>query len=343
MEMAGWQGESQPIVTWEFKPDGKTGPEFQAEMAGFVWTNQENSKKRKRYNIIRDSGPCAVCGGQSSGNHYTVRSCEGCKGFFKRTIQRGLSQVYTCRGSEDCPVIVPHQKRCQRCRYLACTRAGMDPGRVMEERDEVKGVDDPREQKEEEKSEENMEPQECRHCHDVLLGTVALKAHIQKHHRKKTGKPKAGTRSRGTSENLINAQICGFCKIFLPDSAALKAHMEKEHRRTAEERRTPCILCGAPVAPSSLARHLAADHSISHNSSYVLAGGLMDRQERDAFAAVVEAEHKHKEGDMEEGEEEVLCPLCGLGFRDIRELEGHTRACQGPLGRPQGAENVLGL
>lgn len=31
---------------------------------------------------------CTVCGDKASGHHYVAVSCEGCKGFFKRTMQK---------------------------------------------------------------------------------------------------------------------------------------------------------------------------------------------------------------------------------------------------------------
>uniref|UniRef100_A0A8C2TIV8 Nuclear receptor subfamily 2 group F member 6 n=1 Tax=Coturnix japonica TaxID=93934 RepID=A0A8C2TIV8_COTJA len=66
---------------------------------------------------------CVVCGDKSSGKHYGVYSCEGCKGFFKRTIRRNLS--YTCRSNRDCVIDKRQRNRCQYCRYQKCLAMGM--------------------------------------------------------------------------------------------------------------------------------------------------------------------------------------------------------------------------
>uniref|UniRef100_A0A8C2FS78 Retinoic acid receptor RXR n=1 Tax=Cyprinus carpio TaxID=7962 RepID=A0A8C2FS78_CYPCA len=66
---------------------------------------------------------CAICGDRSSGKHYGVYSCEGCKGFFKRTVRKDLS--YTCRDSKDCLVDKRQRNRCQYCRYQKCLAMGM--------------------------------------------------------------------------------------------------------------------------------------------------------------------------------------------------------------------------
>uniref|UniRef100_UPI00398E69E7 retinoic acid receptor RXR-beta-A isoform X4 n=1 Tax=Pristiophorus japonicus TaxID=55135 RepID=UPI00398E69E7 len=66
---------------------------------------------------------CAICGDRSSGKHYGVYSCEGCKGFFKRTVRKDLT--YTCRDSKDCIVDKRQRNRCQYCRYQKCLATGM--------------------------------------------------------------------------------------------------------------------------------------------------------------------------------------------------------------------------
>lgn len=58
-----------------------------------------------------------------SGRHYGAVSCEGCKGFFKRSIRKNL--VYTCRSSGDCAINKVHRNRCQYCRLQRCIALGM--------------------------------------------------------------------------------------------------------------------------------------------------------------------------------------------------------------------------
>ncbi|XP_032094577.1 retinoic acid receptor RXR-beta isoform X1 [Thamnophis elegans] len=82
---------------------------------------------------------CAICGDRSSGKHYGVYSCEGCKGFFKRTIRKDLT--YTCRDNKDCIVDKRQRNRCQYCRYQKCLATGMKREAVQEERQRGKEKD----------------------------------------------------------------------------------------------------------------------------------------------------------------------------------------------------------
>ncbi|XP_001631058.2 orphan steroid hormone receptor 2 isoform X2 [Nematostella vectensis] len=77
-------------------------------------------------------GNCKVCGDNGTGKHYGVVACEGCKGFFKRTVRKNL--IYTCRGSNDCFIDKVHRNRCQKCRFVKCLTAGMKKEAVQCER-----------------------------------------------------------------------------------------------------------------------------------------------------------------------------------------------------------------
>ena len=66
---------------------------------------------------------CVVCGDRASGRHYGVVSCEGCKGFFKRSMRK--DQGYRCRMNKDCDVNKNYRNRCQYCRLQKCLAMGM--------------------------------------------------------------------------------------------------------------------------------------------------------------------------------------------------------------------------
>ncbi|XP_069592347.1 nuclear receptor subfamily 2 group C member 2 isoform X1 [Ranitomeya imitator] len=75
---------------------------------------------------------CVVCGDKASGRHYGAVSCEGCKGFFKRSVRKNLT--YSCRSSQDCVINKHHRNRCQFCRLKKCLEMGMKMESVQSER-----------------------------------------------------------------------------------------------------------------------------------------------------------------------------------------------------------------
>ncbi|XP_031438350.1 nuclear receptor subfamily 2 group C member 1 [Clupea harengus] len=103
-------------------------PELAGQQIQFVTDNSEqNAKPVVEY--------CVVCGDKATGRHYGAVSCEGCKGFFKRSIRKNL--VYSCRGSGDCVINKHHRNRCQYCRLQRCISYGMKQDSVQCERKPV--------------------------------------------------------------------------------------------------------------------------------------------------------------------------------------------------------------
>lgn len=66
---------------------------------------------------------CRICGDRASGYHYNALSCEGCKGFFRRSITRGAN--YTCKYGGHCEMDMWMRRKCQACRLKRCREVGM--------------------------------------------------------------------------------------------------------------------------------------------------------------------------------------------------------------------------
>ncbi|XP_074422794.1 nuclear receptor subfamily 1 group I member 3 isoform X2 [Larus michahellis] len=72
---------------------------------------------------------CAVCGDRATGYHFHVMTCEGCKGFFRRSINKGVR--FTCPFSRSCPVTKAKRRQCQACRLQKCLDVGMRKDMIM--------------------------------------------------------------------------------------------------------------------------------------------------------------------------------------------------------------------
>ncbi|KAF6215349.1 hypothetical protein GE061_010101 [Apolygus lucorum] len=78
---------------------------------------------------------CAICGDDATGKHYGSISCDGCKGFFRRSVRR--HSLYHCRKSRNCPVTKDKRNQCRYCRLRKCFKCGMKKEAVQNERDKI--------------------------------------------------------------------------------------------------------------------------------------------------------------------------------------------------------------
>ncbi|KAL1110365.1 hypothetical protein AAG570_007896 [Ranatra chinensis] len=78
---------------------------------------------------------CAICGDRATGKHYGASSCDGCKGFFRRSVRK--NHLYTCRFNRNCVVDKDKRNQCRYCRLRKCFKAGMKKEAVQNERDRI--------------------------------------------------------------------------------------------------------------------------------------------------------------------------------------------------------------
>ncbi|XP_057377993.1 ecdysone receptor-like [Daphnia carinata] len=77
----------------------------------------------KMKNLQLNEELCLVCGDKGSGLHYNVLTCEGCKGFFRRSLTTQI--VYRCTNNNNCYIDMYMRRKCQECRLKKCLAMGM--------------------------------------------------------------------------------------------------------------------------------------------------------------------------------------------------------------------------
>lgn len=98
---------------------------------GVSGSGEGDSKKRKGPTPRQQEELCLVCGDRASGYHYNALTCEGCKGFFRRSITRNA--VYQCKYGNGCEIDMYMRRKCQECRLKKCLTVGMRPECVVPE------------------------------------------------------------------------------------------------------------------------------------------------------------------------------------------------------------------
>ncbi|XP_026558054.1 bile acid receptor [Pseudonaja textilis] len=81
--------------------------------------------KKSRVGLLsgRTKELCVVCGDKASGYHYNALTCEGCKGFFRRSITKNAE--YKCKNGGNCEMDMYMRRKCQKCRLQKCKAVGM--------------------------------------------------------------------------------------------------------------------------------------------------------------------------------------------------------------------------
>ncbi|KAK1172264.1 thyroid hormone receptor beta-A isoform X2 [Acipenser oxyrinchus oxyrinchus] len=110
----------------EYFTDGK------ADFSQVQWT-AGSPKKGYIPSYLDKDELCVVCGDKATGYHYRCITCEGCKGFFRRTIQKNLHPSYACKYEGKCIIDKVTRNQCQECRFKKCIAVGMATDLVLDD------------------------------------------------------------------------------------------------------------------------------------------------------------------------------------------------------------------
>ncbi|XP_066559403.1 peroxisome proliferator-activated receptor delta b isoform X2 [Amia ocellicauda] len=137
-----WEGHSQDGAQRDSPPlegdrlesgtnnYGPAGPDSPAASSSYTDLSQTSSPSLSdQLRLGREEPPgaginveCRICGDKASGFHYGVHACEGCKGFFRRTIRMKLEYE---RCERSCKIQKKSRNKCQYCRFQKCLALGM--------------------------------------------------------------------------------------------------------------------------------------------------------------------------------------------------------------------------
>ncbi|KAG8585403.1 hypothetical protein GDO81_005016 [Engystomops pustulosus] len=99
---------------------------------------------------------CGVCGDKATGFHFNAMTCEGCKGFFRRSMKR--KAVFTCPFNGDCRITKDNRRHCQSCRLKRCVDIGMMKEFILTDEEVQRKRDMIMKRKEEEALRESQRP-----------------------------------------------------------------------------------------------------------------------------------------------------------------------------------------
>ncbi|KAM9346821.1 nuclear receptor subfamily 1 group I member 2 [Symphorus nematophorus] len=95
--------------------------------------NEEDEDEEGKVTEDEEPRACGVCGDLAKGYHFNALTCEGCKGFFRRTIKRS-TQLH-CPFLNKCSITKNNRRSCQACRFRKCQDIGMRKEMVMSEKE----------------------------------------------------------------------------------------------------------------------------------------------------------------------------------------------------------------
>ncbi|KAF5890175.1 vitamin D3 receptor B, partial [Clarias magur] len=118
---------------------------------------------------------CGVCGDKATGFHFNAMTCEGCKGFFRRSMKRKAS--FTCPFSGSCTITKDNRRHCQACRLKRCLDIGMMKEFILTDEEVQRKKDLIQKRKDEEAQKEAQKPRLSEE-HSTVISTL-----VEAHHK----------------------------------------------------------------------------------------------------------------------------------------------------------------
>ncbi|CAM2697686.1 unnamed protein product [Rotaria socialis] len=127
-------GETEPIIKLE---TDENCLDFDDDVHGnqAIMALGINSTNKNTFGNNTEILDCIVCGDRATGKHYGAISCDGCKGFFRRSVRK--NPIYECRNQNNCTIDKDKRNQCRHCRWKKCIRMGMKRDAVQKERDRL--------------------------------------------------------------------------------------------------------------------------------------------------------------------------------------------------------------
>ncbi|XP_024906018.1 vitamin D3 receptor [Pteropus alecto] len=116
---------------------------------------------------------CGVCGDRATGFHFNAMTCEGCKGFFRRSMKR--KALFTCPFNGDCHITKDNRRHCQACRLKRCVDIGMMKEFILTDEEVQRKREMILKRKEEEALKDSLRPRLSEEQQRII--TILLDAH----------------------------------------------------------------------------------------------------------------------------------------------------------------------